>query len=146
MSIKSRALSSALRTAHREETRAASFFSAAASNVRHAQLHGKFVQFGSQGEGGVLTVEALLDARGIGRPMLVSATRVRALMQGYAARLRPWRRIVEDALDLTELRARRIAEAASNARVAGDLDAARNLDTLRENAGAQAQWMREYLR
>lgn len=146
MSTKSRALSSALKTAHREESRASSLFTAIATNVKHAQLHGKFLQFGSQGEGGVLTVEALLDSRGIGRPAMVSATRMRAVVQGFAARLRPWRRVVEDALDLTERRIRLIGEAAANARLAGDIDVARNLDTLRDNAAAQAKWMREYLR
>jgi hypothetical protein len=145
MSIKRHALSSALKTAHREETRAASLFTSIATNVKHAQLHGKLLQFGSQGEGRVLAVEALLDARGISHPLTISATRVRAAIQGCAAHLRPWRRVVEDALDLTERRARLIAGAASNARLAGDIDAARNLDSLRENAGAQANWMREYL-
>ena len=146
MSIKRRALTSALKTAHREEVRAASLFDAIAKNVKDAQLHGTFLQFGAQEQGGVATVEGLLDSRGVGRPMLLAVTRLRAALAGGSARVRPWRGLVEDALDRTESRARRLAEAASGARIAGDLDAARSLEGLRDNAGSQAAWFRDFLR
>lgn len=146
MSVKRRALKSALKTAHREEVRAASLFNAIASSVKDAQLLGTFLQFGAQEQGGVATVEGLLEARGMGAPALTPVTRIRAAFHGHTARVRPWRGVVEDALDRTEKRAELMTEAASNARLAGDLDAARSLEELRDNAGSQARWFREFLR
>ena len=146
MSIKRRALTSALKSAHREEVGAAALLNSIASAIRDAQLHGTFLQFGAQETGGVATVEGLLESRGVGRPMLLPVTRLCAAVRGRAARMRPWRSVVEDVLDRTERRAQRISEAASNARLAGDLDAARSLGFLKDNAGTQAAWFREFLR
>jgi hypothetical protein len=146
MSMKRRALEGALRSAHREEVGAVSLFGAIAVCVRDAQLQGTFLQFEAQEQGGVATVEGLLETRGVGRSALLPFTRLRASLHGRAARVRAWRGVVEDALDRTERRTRRIAEAASNARLAGDLDAARSLEGLRASAGEQARWFRDFLR
>jgi hypothetical protein len=146
MSIRRRALTSALKTAHREEVRAASLFQSIAQSVKDAQLHGTFMKFGAQEQGGVATVVGLLESRNVGAAMFLGLTRVKAAIQGRAARLRPWRRVLEDVLDDTERRAKRIAEAASGARLAGDLDAARSLDGLQDTAGEQAAWFRDFLR
>ncbi len=144
MSIKRRALTHALRTAHREEVHAASLFNAIASCVKDAQLHGTYLQFGAEVQGAVATVEGLLESRGVKAPML-AVTRMRAALHGCVARVRPWRALVEDSLDRTERRARRMSEAASGARLAGDLDAARSLEHLRDAAGEQARWFRTFL-
>jgi hypothetical protein len=146
MSSRRRALTTALKTAHREESRAASLFQSIARSIKDAQLHGTFLHFGTQEEGAIATVEGLMDARGVRRPALVGVTRFRAVLQGRTARLRSWRRVLEDSLDATERRVRRMAEAASGARLAGDLDAARSLEHLRDEAGSQAKWFREFLR
>ncbi len=146
MSLKRRALTSALRIAQREETRAASLFGAIAGNVKDAQLHGTFLQFGAEVQGSVATVEGLMDARGVAHAKFLPVTRLRATLSGRAARVRAWRAVLEDSRDATERRVNRLAEAASGARLAGDLDAARSLDQLREGAGRQAKWFRDFLR
>jgi len=146
MSVKRRELTSALKEAHREEVRAVSFFSTVAPSVKNPQLHGTLLQFGSQEMGGVATVEGLLESRGVGRSPMLTFTRLRAAMQGRAARMRPWRALVEDTLDRTEARARSMAQFASEARLAGDLDAARSLDGLCNTATSQATWLRDFLR
>jgi len=146
MNATRRELTSALRNAHREEVRAVTFFSSAASGVKHPRLHGTLVQFGSQGMGGVATVAGLLESRGAGPSVTLALTRLRAAMQGRIARIRPIRALVEDALDRAEARARCMAEAAADARGAGDMEAARSLDGLRETAASQATWLREFLR
>jgi ferritin-like metal-binding protein YciE len=146
MSDRNRTLTKALKAAHREEVRAVSFLSTVATKVRNQQLRGTFQQFGSQGMGGVATVEGLLEARGAGTAPMLALTRLRASMQGCVARVRPVRSVVEDTLDRAEARARCLAAAASDARLAGDVEAARSLDGLCEAATSQATWLRDYLR
>src|SRR6185436_5977373 len=119
MSIKRRALTSALKSAHREEVRAAALFGSIAGSVKDAQLHGTFLQFSAQEQGAAAMVEGLLDERRVGRPALLSVTRLRAALHGRTARMRGWRSVIEDALDRTERRVQLMAEAASNARLAG---------------------------
>lgn len=146
MSVRRRALKSALKTAHSEEVRASAMFQSIAGSVRDAQLHGTFLQFGAAEAGAIAQVEGLMEARGVSPSWFSGLRRLRAAFRGRTARVRPWRHVLEDSLDLTERRMRRMAEAASNARFAGDLDAARSLEGLRDNAGAQARWFQEFLR
>jgi hypothetical protein len=141
-----RELTSALKAAHREEVRAVSFLSSVTGAVKNPKVRSTLVQFGSQEMGGVATVEGLLESRGVSRPPMIALTRLRAAMQGCVARVRPFRSLVEDTLDRTEARARCMASAAAEARNAGDVDAARSLDGLRETATSQAAWLRDFLR
>ncbi len=146
MSSKRSALRKALRTAHREEVRASALFDALATSLRDAQLHGTMLQFGAQEHGAVALVENLLETRGFSRPGLSPLTSLRATFHGMTARFRTWRSALEDSLEWTDARARRIAEAAGYARYAGDIDAARSLDGLQQSAAAQSKWLSDFLR
>jgi hypothetical protein len=146
MSVNNRALKSALKSARRECVEASSLYHSIATSVKDQQLNGTFQQFGDQALGAVATIEGLLTNRGEGSPGMLAITRIRAAFHGKTARLRRWRNVIEDVLDTTERRVRVMDEAASNARIAGDLDAARSLESLRDSAGGQAQWFRDFLR
>ena len=85
MGVKRRALTAALKTAHREESRAAALFSGISRGLKDAQLHGTFLHFGNQEQGAIATVEGLMDARGVKRPAFLLVTKLRVAVAGRSA-------------------------------------------------------------
>ena len=145
MATRERAVRRALRTAYREQVRAATHYAGVARTVRNAQLHSVLLRFAAEEESGVAQVQGLMAARNVSPPALVFLTQLRAGLAAFTTHLRSWRSALEDSLHWAEIRAERLGRAIEDAGGAGDLDAARSLEELWRHTAEQSEWISTYL-